>query len=85
MVCLVYMISHFCFASLYRSRASRFYYFKSLLYMSIIFIADRKNCEGLKEKTIDLGYNAASFYWNPKVGARVSFSFFLICLDFIFC
>ena len=52
--------------------------------MSIIFIADRKNCEGLKEKPIDLGYNAASFYWNPKVGARVSFLSFSLVLILFF-
>ena len=36
-----------------------------------IYTIDRKNCEGLKEKPIDLGYNAASFYWDPRFGARV--------------
>ena len=33
---------------------------------------DRKNCEGLMEKPLDLGYNAASFMWDPRLGARVS-------------
>jgi transcription factor CP2-like protein len=35
------------------------------------FDIDRKNCEGLAEKPTDLGYNAASFYWEPRIGARV--------------
>ena len=32
---------------------------------------DRKNCEGMMEKPLDLGYNAASFMWDPRLGARV--------------
>ncbi|XP_019858101.1 PREDICTED: grainyhead-like protein 2 homolog isoform X2 [Amphimedon queenslandica] len=35
------------------------------------FDIDRKNCEGLIEKPLDLGYNAASFIWDPRLGARV--------------
>lgn len=34
---------------------------------------DRKNCEGLSEKPIDLAYNAACFKWNPEKGAKVDY------------
>lgn len=37
-----------------------------------IHIVDRKNCEGMVDKPQDLGYNAALFTWDPKLGARVS-------------
>ncbi len=43
----------------------------SLPHYIIYIIIDRKNCEGLLEKPIDLAYNAASFVWNPEKGAKV--------------
>ena len=40
----------------------------------VYIISDRKNCEGLTEKPLDLSYNGSSFIWNPEIGAKVCLS-----------
>ena len=33
---------------------------------------DRKACENIQGKPVDLAYNVASFIWRPKLGSKVN-------------
>ena len=33
--------------------------------------SDRKACENIQGKPIDLAYNAASYVWRPEIGSKV--------------
>ena len=37
----------------------------------VFILLDRKNCENIHGKPVDLAYNAASFVWCPEMGAKV--------------
>ena len=37
----------------------------------LLVLLDRKNCENIHGKPVDLAYNAASFVWCPEMGAKV--------------
>ena len=39
--------------------------------LAVMFLPDRKNCENVHGKPLDLAYNAASFVWCPEMGAKV--------------